>query len=178
MKLPAFRLWLPKRPPAPLALLSTRKPVAHRARSPRGSACAPTRFGETVSKNLNTTYNIHGAHPPNRAPRDRLWKRQPLQRWRQPPNLLAKPGRPLRVVSPLRLALQDVWRVAIAILRHGSADHWPHFKTHARKVWGHATLIGQLLLSCPSAECTAPARSRSSPAHHIPLHTGRFVQSC
>ena len=127
---------------------------------------------------INKTYNIHGAHPPNRAPRDRLWKRRPLQRWRQPPNLLARPGRPLRVVSPLRLALQDVWRVAIAIWRHGSADHWPHFKTHARKVWGHATLIGQLLLSCPSAECTAPARSRSSPAHHIPLHTGRFVQSC
>ena len=64
---------------------------------------------------INKTYNIHGAHPPNRAPRDRLWKRQPLQRWRQPPNLLARPGRPLRVVSPLRLALQDVWRVAIAI---------------------------------------------------------------
>ena len=126
---------------------------------------------------INKTYNIHGAHPPNRAPRDRLWKRRPLQRWRQPPNLLARPGRPLRVVSPLRLALQDVWRVAIAICRHGSVDHWPHFKTHARKVWGHATLIGQLLLSCPSAECTAPARSRSSPAHHIPLHTGRFVQS-
>ena len=107
---------------------------------------------------INKTYNIHGAHPPNRAPRDRLWKRQPLQRWRQPPNLLARPGRPLHVVSPLRLALQDVWRVAIAIWRHGSADHWPHFKTHARKVWGHATLIGQLLLSCPSAERVHRAR--------------------
>ena len=113
---------------------------------------------------INKTYNIHGAHPPNRAPRDRLWKRQPLQRWRQPPNLLAKPGRPLRVVSPLRLALQDVWRVAIAICRHGSADHWPHFKTHARKVWGHATFLGQLLLPSPSVERTALARPRSGPA--------------
>ena len=43
---------------------------------------------------INKTYNIHGAHPPNRAPRDRLWKRRPLQSWRQPPNLLARPGWP------------------------------------------------------------------------------------
>ena len=51
---------------------------------------------------INKTYNIHGAHPPNRAPRDRLRKRQPLQRWRQPPTCWpqARPAVARRQSSP------------------------------------------------------------------------------
>ena len=42
--------------------------------------------------------------------------------------------------------------------------HRAHLTTHGRKVWGHATLLGQLLLPSPSVERATLARPRSGPA--------------